>query len=239
MNPSSVREALKHFTAAKKAVESAPSVSVVIAPPAVFLRELSKAYKGKRIAFAAQDARAEDGGAHTGALSLAQVKDAGASWVILGHAERRAEGESDASVGEKVVAALAARMTPILCVGERERNASGEHFTFIRAQLLAAFAQVPQAKVGKVVIAYEPVWEIGAATPMNANAMHEMAIFIRKTLADFYGKPVAGPIVYGGSVDAATAVEMLTNGDVAGLLVGRASSDAKKFTALMRAIQQA
>lgn len=235
MNPKSAKEATHLFAAAKEAAEKAKGVSVVVAPPAVFLRELAKSYKGKRLAFAAQDARAEEGGAHTGEVSLAQVKDAGASWVIIGHAERRAAGETDVSVGEKAAAALALRMNPIVCIGERERNESGEHFAVVRAQLLAAFAQVPAAKAGKVVIAYEPVWAIGATAAMSPSAMHEMAIFIRKALGEHYGKPVTTPILYGGAIDAGNAAAMLMEGDVAGLLVGRASADAIAFKALVRA----
>lgn len=236
MNPSTGKAAAQLFAAAKEAVEKAKGVTVVVAPPVIYLREVIGGYRGKRITFAVQDARPESGGAHTGEISIAQAKDAGVSWVIVGHAEKRAEGESDASVGERVVAVLAARLTPIVCVGERERHPSGDHFTFIKNQLLAAFSDVPAAKASKVVIAYEPVWAIGAPQPMHPDLMHEMAIFIRKTLADIYSKPVAGPVLYGGAIDADTAPVMLKQGYIDGLLVGRASSDAEAFKKLVRAV---
>ncbi|MBM3271929.1 triose-phosphate isomerase [Candidatus Kaiserbacteria bacterium] len=239
MNPSTGKAAAQLFTATKEAIEKAKGVTLVVAPPVIYLREIVASYRGKRIAFAVQDARAETGGAHTGEISVTQAKDAGAAYVIVGHAERRAEGESDASVGERVVAALAARLTPVLCVGERERHPSGDHFTTVRNQLVAAFEDVPLAKASKVIIAYEPVWAIGAPHPMDPQLMHEMAIFIRKTLADFYSKPVAGPVLYGGAIDAETAAAMLQHGDVSGLLVGRASSDASALKELIRAVMLA
>jgi triosephosphate isomerase len=239
MNPATGKEAAKLFAATKDAVQTAKRVQVVVAPPAIFLREVAGGYRGTRISFAGQDAHFEQGGAHTGDTSFAQLKDAGASWVILGHAERRAEGQTNTAVGQRVASALAARFTPVLCVGERERHPNGDHFTFVREQLAAAFADVPAAKVSKVVIAYEPVWAIGAPQAMEARQMHEMAIFIRKTLADMYGKPSAGPILYGGAIDAQNAGSMLRDGDVAGLLVGRVSIDAESFKELVRAVSLA
>lgn len=239
MNPATGKEAAKLFAATKEAASAAKNVQVVVAPPVIFVREIAAGYRGKRIVFAAQDAHFEQGGAHTGDTSFAQLKDAGASWVILGHAERRAEGQTNAGVGQRVAAALAARFTPILCVGERERHPNGDHFTFVREQLSAAFADVPAAKVSKVVIAYEPVWAIGAPTAMEPRQMHEMAIFIRKTLADLYGKPIAGAILYGGAIDPDNAADMLEGGDVEGLLVGRASTNVAIFAQLLRAVAQA
>lgn len=239
MNPATGKEAAKLFVATKEAAQAAKSVEVVVAPSTIHLRGVAEGYRGTRIAFAGQDAHFEQGGAHTGDTSFAQLKDAGASWVILGHAERRAEGQTNAAVGQRVAAALAARFTPILCVGERERHPNGDHFTFVREQLSAAFADVPAAKVPKVVIAYEPVWAIGASKAMEPRQMHEMAIFIRKTLADLYGKPIAGAILYGGAIDPDNAAAMLTDGDVEGLLVGRASTDAAVFAPLLRAVAQA
>src|SRR6185436_8683496 len=128
MNPANWSDAKKLFEATKKATENTPHVSLVLAPSTLFLRELKNAYKGRRIAFAAQSARAEETGAYTGEISLAQCKDAGCTYVIVGHAERRAAGESDEDTGKKVSAALAQKITPILCVGETKRGQSGEHF---------------------------------------------------------------------------------------------------------------
>lgn len=240
MNPASWREAKALFAATKKAADKAPKVGVVVAPPSLYLRELASGYRGKRLRFASQSARAENGGAHTGDISLAQIKDAGAKAAIIGHAERRAAGETNEDTQKQVATAIKASLTPILCVGEHERSQSGEHFTFVAQQLKAGFAGVSPSALGRVMVAYEPVWAIGAVAPMEPRQMHEMAIFIRKTIVENFG---AGGhkvhILYGGAIDAENAAAMLQEGDVDGLLVGRASTDAKEFSALLSTIQQA
>ena len=240
MNPATLREAKLLFDASRKAADRAPHVSVVVAPPSIFIHDLKTRYKGKKIAFAAQHARAESGGAYTGDVSLAQYKDAGCSYVIIGHAERRALGETDEDTGKKTAAALALKLTPILCVGETKRGSGGEHFDVVRAQLRAGLLGVEPAQLGRVVIAYEPVWTIGKTEAMSPANMHEMAIFIRKSVVDAKGPSGMGiKILYGGSVDETSAPEMLRNGDVHGLLVGRASEEGAKFTALLQAIEYA
>jgi triosephosphate isomerase len=237
MNPPSFREAKKLLEATKKAVEHAPGASVIIAPPALYLRDLVAAYHGKKIMFAAQNAHAEAGGAYTGEISMRQVKDSQASYVLIGHAERRAMGETNDDTRKKINAALAASLIPIFCIGEGKRTSGGEHFDFIRDQVRTGLADTLPAKVSRVIIAYEPVWAIGATTAMSPRDMHEMAIFIRKTIVDLHG---AGghsvKILYGGSIEENNAPLMLAHGDVDGLLVGRASADPERMTLLLTAI---
>ena len=173
-----------------------------------------------------------------GEISLAQARDAGASYVIVGHAERRDMGETNDDTRKKVAAAFALKMTPILCVGERERTASGEHFNLVKEQLRAGCADVAPAQVGRVIVTYEPLWTIGGSKTMSPRDMHEMAIFIRKSVVDLKGESgMSIKILYGGSVDETNAGVMLRRGDVHGLLVGRASEDAAKFSALLQAIE--
>lgn len=236
MNPATFKEAKKLLDGTRKAAEAARNLSVIIAPPSVFLRELRHSYKGKRLAFAAQTAHFEKTGSYTGEISLAQIKDAKVGHVIVGHAERRAMGETNDDVRKKTAAAIEHKLTPIVCVGETTRNAEGEHYTFVRTQLLAALRDVPAAKIAHVLVAYEPVWAIGAPKPMSAREMHEMAIFIRKTAVEMHGQPgMQLRILYGGAIDETNAAQMLRDGDVNGLLVGRASTDAVKFTDLIEA----
>lgn len=238
MNPPSFKEAKKLLEAAKKAADNAKNVTIIIAPPAIYLRELRGAYKGKKLSFAVQNAHAEAAGSFTGEISMMQAKDAGASYVIVGHAERRAMGESNDDTRQKVAAAVALSLSPILCVGETLRTQDGEHFNLIKEQLKAGFADVLVAKIPRVTIAYEPVWAIGATVAMSPRDMHEMAIFIRKTIVGLYGeKGMAVKILYGGSIDDTNAAAMLKDGDVAGLLVGRASADPEKLSALVKAIK--
>ncbi len=240
MHPQTFRQARALFEATKKAAEAASSIDIIVAPPALYLHELAITYRGKRIRFAAQHAHWDGAGAYTGEVSLAQVKDAGARLVLIGHAERREMGESNDDTRKKVAGALKAKLTPILCVGEKVRGASGEHFGFVSGQLRAGFDDVALSALARVVVAYEPVWAIGSDRAMQPRDMHEMAIFIRKTIVDQYG---AGghrvKILYGGAVDAENAPVMLEGSDVDGLLVGRVSTDASEFRQLVSAIQKA
>lgn len=237
MNPQSFREAKTLFEATRKAAETAKSVSVIVAPPSIFLRDLATGYKGRTLAFAAQNGHFQKEGAYTGEISMPQVRDSKASAVIIGHAERRAAGETNEETRAKVNAALAQKLQPILCIGEHKRSGSGEHFLFVKEQLRAALQDVAPANLGKILIAYEPVWAIGADEAMSPAQMHEMAIFVRKMLVGSHGeKAIKTKILYGGSIDEENARDMVENGDVQGLLVGRASTDASKFTALIKSI---
>ena len=237
MNPATYREAKKLLDATRKAAEKTKR-SVVVAPPAVFLRDLRGAYRGKRIAFAAQDCSVYGAGAHTGELSVSQLKDAGAAYVIVGHSERRAALESDENVGKKMRAVLDAKLSPILCVGERERHASGAHLSFVRDQLRAAFKDVEAKELSRVIVAYEPVWAIGKEEAMQPRIIHEMAIFIRKTLVERYDLQAVASlkIIYGGSTTEDNVRDILRDGDVAGVLPGHVSIDAARFTKLLQAV---
>ena len=239
MNPATWREAKKLFEAEKKAAERANSVNVVVAPPAIYLRELSGAYRGNRVAFAVQDAHFEAGGAHTGSISLAQAKDSRARYVLVGHAERRAEGESDDEIRKKVAAALALSMTPILCVGETVRTEGGGQFDVVRDQLRLGLADVSPSALSRTLIVYEPLWTIGAKSTMAPRDMHQMSIFMRKCAVDTHGEAGrALKILYGGSVDEKNAPAMFAEGNVRGFLVGRASINALEFGKLLEAIER-
>jgi triosephosphate isomerase len=239
IGPLTLKLAKKLLVDTKKAAERV-GMPVIVAPSMFYLRELSALSRGTRIRFAAQNAHYTDSGAHTGEVSLKQLKDARVSYVLVGHAERRAMGETNDDTRKKVGAALLARMTPILCVGEEKRSGSGEHFSFIREQLQVGCADVPQEKLKQVIVAYEPVWAIGADKPLSPRGMHEMAIFIRKTLVDLKGESaMAVKILYGGSVDETSAPHMLRMGDVDGLLVGRASTSADSFAKLLETVKEA
>ncbi|MBI2610689.1 triosephosphate isomerase [Candidatus Kaiserbacteria bacterium] len=252
MNPASFREAKKLFDAERKAAEKARGVSVVVAPPAIFLRELSSLYRGSKIAFSAQNAHFDVDGAHTGEISLLQVKDARAKFVLVGHAERRAEGETDDDTRKKVAAALSLKLAPILCVGEARRTDEGEQFEAVREQLRAGLADVAASALSRVLLVYEPLWTIGKEETMDPHEMHQMAIFMRKCVVESHGEAglrhaKAGSglaqagrnmkILYGGSIEERNAAAMLRDGDIHGFLVGRASANAIEFAKLLRAIE--
>ena len=239
MNPPTFREAKKLLDDTKKASEK-HGVSVVVAPPSIFIRELSAKSRGKRVTFAFQHAHADESGAHTGEISIAQAHDAKVSYVLIGHAERRAQGESNADTRKKVVVACALGLTPILCVGEIERGQGGEYFNYIAEQLKTALSDLSPSHLVRTLIVYEPLWTIGTDRSMSPHDMHQMSIFIRKTIVDMYGDiGHKMKILYGGSLNAANTGAMLREGDVHGLLVGRASIDAVEFGHLLQAVASA
>lgn len=237
MNPPSWREAKRLFEETKKIASGAKHVSIIVAPPSLYLRTLAKEIRGGKVAFAAQNAHFEASGAHTGEISMQQAKEAGASYVLIGHAERRETGETNDDTRRKVAAALFAKVTPVLCVGEKARTEGAEHFGIVREQLRAGLTDVP-GKINRVIVAYEPLWAIGASSAMRPRDMHEMAIFIRKTVVELHGEiGHKMKILYGGSVDATNAEAMLQHGDTSGFLVGRASIDVSEFASLIDSIR--
>ena len=237
MHPASEKEAKLLFTATKALADKRKDLHLIVAPPSVFLANLRRGYTGKKVFFASQSGRAEMTGAHTGSVSLSQLSNAGARYAIIGHAERRAEGETNEDTRAQVSSAYTLGMIPVLCVGERERSPDNTHLTYVREQLRIGFADIPQTKISSMIIAYEPVWAIGATHSMEARQMHEMAVFIRKTLNELYGpRAMNASVLYGGSIDEHSAADMIALGDVRGLLVGRASVDVSKLTALIESI---
>lgn len=233
MNPRTYREARVLFEGTRRAADKAPGVSLVVLPPSIFIRELAKDRRGK-VAFGMQSVSADSDGPHTGDISLLQAKDARATYALIGHAERRAAGETSVDTQAKVKAALLSKFTPVLCVGEKERTPNGEYLAVVREQLRIGLAEAPATSLKKVVIAYEPVWAIGAKVPMSPRDMHEMSIYIRKTIFEMHGEAAHSvKIIYGGSIDETTAVPMLTEGDVDGLLPGRVSLEIERFKKML------
>lgn len=239
MNPSSWKEARNLFEETKRITGFSKGVTVIVAPPAIYLRELGELDRPRRVFLAAQHVHFERSGSFTGETSLPQIKEAKAVYAIIGHAERRRVGETNDDVRQKVAASLAGTVTPILCIGEGSRNPNGEHFAVVKEQLLAGFGGVAAGKITKVLVAYEPVWAIGAPEAMQPRDMHEMSIFIHKTLVEAFG--AVGhrvSVLYGGAVDASNARAIFDEGEVQGFLVGRVSIDAEAFTELLRVIAE-
>ncbi len=240
MNPQTFKEAKTLFDETKRMTGLVRGISVIVAPPTVFVRSLAEGLRKGRVEFAVQNAHFEPSGAHTGEISMPQAREAKATHVIIGHAERRMMGETNDDTRKKVSAAFAAGLTPILCVGETSRGTGAEHFTFVREQLHTALADVALSKISKMIIAYEPVWAIGGKTAMQPRDMHEMSIFIRKAVVEKFGETGHNmKILYGGSVDATNVGAMLRDGDVKGILAGRASANTATMTELLRAVNEA
>ena len=206
---------------------------LLVCPPATLLATAAQALQGSPIAVGGQDCHARPSGAHTGDISATMLRDAGATHVILGHSERRADhAETDAQIRAKVEAAVAAGLTPIVCVGETEaQRLAGRANDIIAAQLAAS---LPDGFSG--IVAYEPVWAIGTGrTPTEADvaAMHA---HIRATLLGRLGPAGATlRILYGGSVKPANAAALMALPNVGGALVGGASLAAEDFLGIARA----
>ena len=210
----------------------AASAEVLLCPPATQLAAVSALVAGSGIGTGGQNCHAKEHGAHTGDISATMLADAGASYVILGHSERRQDhGETNAIVAAKVAAAMKAGLIPIVCVGETEseRNA-GTHEAIVGKQIAES---LPADFAG--VIAYEPIWAVGTgrvATPDDIKAMHS---FIRRELTRDLPVGADLRILYGGSVKPGNAAEILSLPEVGGALIGGASLIAEDFLAILRA----
>ncbi|MCQ4161926.1 triose-phosphate isomerase [Roseomonas sp. GC11] len=218
------------------AAGSAPAVELLVCPPFPHLVPVAAALAGSAVALGAQDCHAAAKGAHTGDVAAPMLADLGARYVILGHSERRADhGESDAVVRAKAVAALAAALVPVVCVGESEaQRLSGEAETVVAGQLAGSLPEGFAAAGG--VVAYEPVWAIGTGrTPTEADiaAMHAR---IRAELEATFGPAGATlRILYGGSLKPSNAEAILALPHVDGGLIGGASLKAEDFLAIAAA----
>ena len=223
-------EDLAQVDAIGRLVAEHPAVSLALAPPVTLLREASR--RAPDLAVGAQDAHICASGAHTGCVSPAMLHDAGASFVILGHSERRQDQrEDDALIRRKVTAAVDAGLQVILCVGETEADRDeGSQDEVIAAQLAGS---LPERALDAMVVAYEPVWAIGTGRTATADQIAAMHAHIRGVLAGRGGAAV--PILYGGSVKPDNAREILHLPDVGGALVGGASLKAESFAGIAAA----
>jgi triosephosphate isomerase len=214
-------------------------VDLLVCPPAVYLAAVGEAVAGSSVALGAQNMYHEANGAFTGELSAAMLKDVGCNYVILGHSERRhILKETDADVNKKTLAALAAGLVPIVCMGEllSEREA-GQTATVIKTQFDGSLAGVSAEQIENLVIAYEPVWAIGTgkvATPEQAEEVHAD---LRRLLVERYNDRSSAKvrILYGGSVKASNAGELLRQPNIDGALVGGASLKAEEFLGIAAA----
>lgn len=227
----------------KQNLGSALNIEVAVCPPFVYLDHVAGLLKGSPIKLGAQNVYFEAKGAFTGEVSCAMLKDVGCTYVIIGHSERRhtiGRGECDTMINKKVVAALAAGLLPILAIGEKlEQRDGNQTEAVLTQQLKDGLAGLTAEQMGKITIAYEPVWAIGTgrnATPQQAQDAH---VHIRKVLAEMFGKDVAAgtTIQYGGSMNAANAAELIGQPDVDGGLIGGASLKAADFTKIIQAGQ--
>jgi triosephosphate isomerase len=212
----------------------APDVQVLLFTPSVFLLPVADKIKGMTgLAAGAQNAAAWKEGAYTGEVSAMQLASAGIEYTLLGHSERRTLfGESDDVLKTKVDLALEAGLFPIFCCGEpREVREAGSHEALVGSQIRNALFHLTSEQFGRVIIAYEPVWAIGTGLTASSQQAQDMHAFIRREIASVYGNDIADSvsILYGGSMKASNAAELLSMSDVDGGLIGGASLVATEF----------
>jgi triosephosphate isomerase (TIM) len=221
-------------------IDPASNTDVVICPPFIDLHSVAKELDHKKLKLGAQNAHHLDEGPYTGEISAAMLKGL-ASYVILGHSERRAMGETDAEIGKKVAAAVRNDLIPVLCVGE---NLHDHHHKLslkvVTDQLTAGLHMLTDQDVAKVVIAYEPVWAIGAGAPASPTQIRPVIRAIRTTIEELYGEAASAGvrITYGGSVVGDYVGGILAIDGIEGLLVGGASLNYAEFSKIIKAVQE-
>ncbi|OGN65241.1 MAG: triose-phosphate isomerase [Chlamydiae bacterium RIFCSPHIGHO2_12_FULL_49_9] len=230
------REAVQYIEKLVPLVERCEA-NIFLAVPFTAISACFQAAKNANILIGAQNMSDAKEGAFTGEIGSLMLKEAGASFILLGHSERRhVFGESDEFIHRKVIRALQDDLQPILCVGETlaEREA-GETEKALKRQIFTALKQIPKEEAPKVILAYEPVWAIGTGKTASAKMAGDAHAFCRACLAEIFGKKIAGsiPILYGGSVKPDNTKELISQEDIDGVLVGGASLDPESFSKIV------
>ena len=228
-----VHEAVVYAKEFRGMVKDMTGVDVVLAPPFTAVHAVVEAVRNSIISVASQDVFWEKEGAYTGEVSAPMVRETGAEYAIIGHSERRQYfGETDLSVNRKTGAALAADLTPIVCIGETLAEREGNQtMDVLDRQIRQGLDGLSGEQVGSLVIAYEPVWAIGTGRTATAAQAQEAHAHIRQRLRSWFGQDAAERchVLYGGSVKPDNAAELMSQPDVDGALVGGASLDVRSF----------
>lgn len=244
MNPVDGKTAQQLFKKIQvTALKNKKNIETVIYPPLVYLQSLHELITDRACVLGAQDCFYESAGSFTGEISPEMIFNAKARYVIVGHSERRALGETDEVVSKKIQKILQYPLSVVICVGEAERFENGAHIKYIKKQITAALADVSENFLDRVIIAYEPVWAIGSNAKRSATPEEcfEMITSIRAIVSDIYKSTTIGheiTVLYGGSTNAENTQAFLTTGAADGLLVGRSSLDAQEFSQMIRLAAQ-
>lgn len=235
LNPGTAAEAKTLWQDINKSIKKDNNAIVVVAAPFLFIPEIAK--RKSAVLIGAQDAAPEERGALTGEVGPAMLASFGVQYVIVGHSERRAMGETDALINKKTRALLKRRMTPVVCVGEKVRDEGGQYLSLIAEQVKALAADLTKNEITKIVIAYEPIWAIGTGATATPADVKEMQLFLMTTLTKLYDRTVANKVrlIYGGSVKESNAAVLAAEGGMSGFLVGGASLNAAEFGAIVQA----
>lgn len=236
MNPESPESARAIFLGIRRAAQKMKHTQTLVCPPAIFFNIISKLATPK-VFVGSQNVFWEQKGSFTGEQSPLMVLNSGGTHTIIGHSERRELGETPEMINKKVLMALSSNLSVILCIGEKERDGQGNYLNFVKQQLISALAGVQKKDIDNITIAYEPVWAIGKSDrdAMRGADMHEMLLYIKKVLSEMFGREYSEgvKILYGGSVSPDNAGDIIGNGHVDGLLVGRQSLDPVQFKGIL------
>lgn len=232
-----VAESLDLVQELVREVNQVKEIDIVVCPPFTALNEVSKKVIESNIRLGAQNMSEHTAGAYTGEIAAEMLKEFLVRYVILGHSERRQyQEESDSLISKKALAAHAASIKPIICVGETlEQRESGVTNDVVGSQIKGSLAGLTSEQMLETVIAYEPVWAIGTGKTASSEQAQDVHAFIRSVLAELHGNDVAKQvrIQYGGSVKPGNARELMSQPDIDGALVGGASLDAKNFSEII------
>jgi triosephosphate isomerase len=239
MNPSSSKEATTLLKNILKDLKNIKNTDIVFCPPFIYLESLNKIIK--KYTLGSQNLFYKDEGAYTGEVSYKMLENLGVKYSILGHSERRSEGEDNNLINLKLKTLAKSNIIPILCIGEKERDTNHEYVNFLQNQILACVEGLNKKVLEKLIIAYEPVWAIGKDATRDATPEEflEIKILIKKTLSLKFGAKNINNIriIYGGSVDDKNIGGFLSIGESDGFLVGRASLDSKKFIKIVSYVE--
>ena len=232
-----VQESVVFVKELRGLVKDITDVEIVVAPPFTAIYPVAEAARNTNIGVAAQDLHWEREGAFTGEVCAPMLKEAGAEYAIVGHSERRRHfHETDALVNRKIVAALSAELTPIVCVGETlEEREGGDTLAVLDRQVKHGLDRLTGEQVGELVVAYEPVWAIGTGRNATAAQAEDAHAHIRKRIRQWFGGDAADRchVIYGGSVKPDNIRELIAEPDVDGALVGGASLDVQSFAGII------
>ena len=234
-------ETKEFMTAFKAMLPKGRWCDIALCVPAVCIPAAVRAMRETRVGIGAENCNQNASGAYTGEVATNMLVDAGCKYVIIGHSERRAMGETDKDVNEKVLAALDAGLIPILCCGESlEQRELGITEEWITMQIKSALAGVDETRIRKVVIAYEPIWAIGTGRTATPEQAEEVCESIRSVIRKLYGSKIARAtsILYGGSMNDKNAYDLLAQPDIDGGLIGGASLVPEKFLKIIEAANQ-
>ena len=239
MKPVSLKEAVSIAGKINNSIKKTKKTQVVLCPPVLFFSEIKKVVsQNKAIFLGAQDAFWQEKGEYTGEISPLALKGLGVNYVIIGHSDRRKNGETAEIINKKINSLLKIGFKVIFCVGEEKRDETGDYLRYIKNQITEGLKGIQKKFLNNLIIAYEPIW-ISAKNfkdPNFSNHINDVSLFIKKVLAELAGREIGFnvPIIYGGAFSLDNVSDILTKEGVDGLLVDKMSLDLNKFLAIIK-----